>query len=157
MSLDSSSATQTVPESGSSFKRLLVAWERMVRHRGVPRLQYLLKTEAHTFAFSVAANAILSFFPFMVLIMWLIRNFFHSQNMQDVVVQHLRDHLPAGQEFVTSKLILLVKSRQRIKWASVLILLITSTGVFLPLEVALNRIWGFTKNRSYLGNQIVSL
>jgi len=36
-------------------------------------------------------------------------------------------------------------------------LLITSTGVFLPLEVAFNRIWGFSKNRSYLGNQIISL
>jgi membrane protein len=158
MSPNSSSASQTATEAGSSFKRLLVEpWERMVRHRGVPTLQYLMKTEAHTFAFSVAANAILSFFPFMVLIMWLIRNVFHSQNMQDVVVQLLRDHLPAGQEFVTSKLILLVKSRQRIKWASIFILLVTSTGVFLPLEVALNRIWGFTKNRSYLGNQIISL
>jgi membrane protein len=158
MALDSSSAPQTSPVAGSSFKRLLVdPWERMLRRRGVPTLQYLLKTEAHTFAFSVAANAILSFFPFMVLIMWMIRNVFHSQNMQDVVVQLLRDHLPAGQEFVTSKLILLVKSRQRIKYASIFILLVTSTGVFLPLEVALNRIWGFTKNRSYLGNQIVSL
>ena len=27
----------------------------------------------------------------------------------------------------------------------------------MPLEVALNRIWGFPKNRSYLGNQLVSL
>ena len=35
--------------------------------------------------------------------------------------------------------------------------MITSTGVFLPLEVAFNQIWGFTRNRSYLGNQIVSL
>src|SRR5215472_13883757 len=98
MALDSSSATQTVPESGSSFKRLLVAWERMVRHRGVPTLQYLLKTEAHTFAFSVAANAILSFFLFRVLIMWLIRNFFPSRNVQDGVVQLRRDNLPAGKE-----------------------------------------------------------
>jgi membrane protein len=29
--------------------------------------------------------------------------------------------------------------------------------VFLPLEVAFNRIWGFPKNRSYFGNQLVSL
>jgi YihY family inner membrane protein len=129
----------------------------MLRHRGVPTLRYLLKTEAHTFAFSVAANAILSFFPFMVLIVWLIRNVFHSSNMQDVVVQLLRDHLPAGQDLVTNSLTKLVRSRQRIRWASVLILLITSTGVFVPLEVALNQIWGFTKNRSYLGNQIISL
>jgi membrane protein/epoxyqueuosine reductase len=36
-------------------------------------------------------------------------------------------------------------------------LLITSSGVFLPLEVALNRVWGVKKNRSYLMNQVVSL
>jgi YihY family inner membrane protein len=36
-------------------------------------------------------------------------------------------------------------------------LLITSTGIFLPLEVALNRVWGFRNNRSYLGNQLMSL
>ena len=129
----------------------------MLRRRGITTVHYLTKTEAHTFAFSVAANAILAFFPFMVLIMWLIRNVFHSQNMADIVVQLLRDHLPAGQDFVIKNLDLLVKSRQRVKMASIVILLITSTGVFLPLEVALNQIWGFTKNRSYLGNQLISL
>jgi uncharacterized BrkB/YihY/UPF0761 family membrane protein len=36
-------------------------------------------------------------------------------------------------------------------------LLVSSTGVFLPLEVALNGVWGVTKNRSYLWNQVVSL
>jgi YihY family inner membrane protein len=129
----------------------------MVTVRGVPTLRYLTKTESHTFAFSVAANSILSFFPFMMLIMWLIRNVFHSPNMQDVVFQLLRDHLPTGQEFVVRNLDILVKSRQRVKLASLVILLITSTGVFVPLEVAFNQIWGFTKDRSYLGNQIVSL
>jgi YihY family inner membrane protein len=105
----------------------------------------------------VAANAILSFFPFMVLLIWLIRNVFHSQVMFDVVSQFLRDHLPTNQEFVIRSLDNLVKTRRRVKMASVVILLITSTGVFLPLEVAFNQIWGFAKNRSYLGNQIVSL
>lgn len=155
--MDTSSAAQVAVQGKSRFKHLLVEpWERMLRHRGVPTLQYLLKTEAHTFAFSVAANAILSFFPFMVLIMWLIRNVLHSQHMQDIVVRLLRDHLPAGQDLVINKLVL-VKSRQRITLASIFILLVTSTGVFVPLEVALNRIWGFAKNRSYLTNQIVAL
>jgi len=36
-------------------------------------------------------------------------------------------------------------------------LLVTTTGVFLPLEVALNSVWGVTKNRSYLHNQVVSI
>ena len=35
-------------------------------------VKYLMHTEVHTFAFSVAANAILSFFPFILLLMNLV-------------------------------------------------------------------------------------
>ena len=150
------SAQVPAPESQAS-RLLLRPWKHMLVHRGWPTMQYLARTEAHTYAFSVAANAILSFFPFMVLLMWLIRNVFHSTTMYNVVVDLLRDHLPAGQDFVIRNLQSLVKTRQRVKMASLVILLITSTGVFVPLEVAFNRIWGFAKNRSYLGNQIISL
>ena len=119
-------------------------------------IKYLTRTDVHTFAFSVAANAILSFFPFMVLMMTIIRRVFHSRVMYDVVVQLLRDDLPAGQDFVIRNLTSMVSSRQRVQIFSLIILLITSSGIFLPLEVALNRIWRFEKNRSYLGNQLVS-
>ena len=150
--------TSPVPAEESQATRLFLRpWKYMFIHRGWPTLQYLSRTEAHTFAFSVAANAILSFFPFMVLLMWLIRNVFHSPTMFNVVVDLLKDHLPAGQDFVIKNLTYLVKTRQRVKMASLVILLITSTGVFVPLEVAFNRIWGFARNRSYLGNQIISL
>jgi len=119
-------------------------------------VKYLMRTEVHTFAFSVAANAILSFFPFVMLMMTLIRRVFHSRVMYDVVLQLLRDYLPAGQEFVIRNLNSMVNSRQRVQLFSLVILLVTSSGVFLPLEVALNRIWRFENNRSYLGNQLVS-
>jgi YihY family inner membrane protein len=120
-------------------------------------VQYLLRTDVHTFAFSVAANAILSFFPFVVLMMTLIRRVFHSRVMYDVVVELLRDYLPAGQDFVIRNLNAMVQARQRVQIVSVVILLVTSSGVFLPLEVALNNIWQFRQHRSYLGNQLVSL
>jgi membrane protein len=120
-------------------------------------VKYLMQTEVHTFAFSVAANALLSFFPFVVLMMTLIRRVFHSKTMYDVVADLLRDNLPAGQDFVIRNLNAIVGAHHRAQVASLIILLITSTGIFLPLEVALNGIWGFTKNRSYLGNQLVSL
>jgi YihY family inner membrane protein len=119
-------------------------------------VKYLMRTDVHTFAFSVAANSILSFFPFVMLMMTLIRHVFHSRVMYEVVVQLLRDYLPAGQDFVIRNLNSMVNSRQRVQIASLVILLITSSGVFLPLEVALNRIWRFENNRSYLGNQVVS-
>lgn len=157
-SISSAVEAKPVPvEESQATKLFLRPWKYMLVHRGWPTLQYLTRTEAHTFAFSVAANAILSFFPFMVLLMWLIRNVFHSQTMFNVVVDLLKDHLPAGQDFVITNLTYLVKTRQRVKMASLVILLITSTGVFVPLEVAFNRIWGFARNRSYLGNQIISL
>ena len=120
-------------------------------------VRYLMRTEVHTFAFSVAANAILSFFPFVLLLMTLIRRVFHSPVMYEVILQLLRDYLPAGQDFVIRNLNALVGARHQAQLASLAILLITSTGIFLPLEVALNRIWGFQENRSYLGNQLISL
>ena len=120
-------------------------------------IQYLMRTDVHTFAFSVAANAILSFFPFVVLMMTLIRRVFRSRVMADLVIELLRDYLPAGQDFVIRNLNAMVNSRQRVQAVSLIILLVTSSGIFLPLEVALNRVWHFEKNRSYLGNQLISL
>src|SRR5580693_2764766 len=133
---------------------------RRLRHRPpslvISTVRYLMRTDVHTFAFSVAANSILAFFPFVVLLMTLIRRVFHSRVMYEVILQLLRDYLPAGQEFVIRNLNAMVNSRQRVQFVSLAILLVTSSGVFLPLEVALNRIWHFEKNRSYLGNQLVS-
>ena len=123
----------------------------------VSTVKYLMRTEVHTFAFSVAANAILSFFPFVVLLMTLTRRVFHSRVMYDVVVELLRDYLPAGQEFVIRNLNAMVDARHRVQIVSLVILLVTSTGVFMPLEVALNRIWRFPNNRSYIGNQLIAL
>ena len=69
----------------------------------------------------------------------------------------LRDILPSNQDFVVRNMSLLVHPRGTVQLASVIMLLISSTGVFLPLEVALNRVWGVTRNRSYVMNQLVSL
>ena len=133
-------------------------WKQLLAQRGLPTLRYLLKTESHTFAFSVAANAILSFFPFIFLLMWLVRNVFHSQTMLQVVAQLVHDHLPVAQDFVIRNLgALLDRAGHKVQIASILMLLISSSGIFLPLEVAFNRIWRFPKNRSYVGNQLVSL
>jgi YihY family inner membrane protein len=123
----------------------------------VSALRYMLRTEVHTFAFSVAANAILSFFPFLLVLMTLIRYVFHSKVMYSVVENLLRDYLPTGQEFVIRNLNALVTAHRQAQVFSLLMLLITSTGIFMPLEVALNRVWGFASNRSYLRNQLISL
>jgi len=148
-----------VPESPATVW-LVRPWKTMIVRRGMPTLRYLLKTDAHTFAFSVAANVILCFFPFVVLIGWLVRYVFHSQAMLDVVLQLLKNQLPISplyQEQLANQLKDVVLHHHKLKVISMAMLLISSSGVFLPLEVAFNQIWGFTKNRSYLSNQVISL
>src|SRR5204862_961619 len=88
-------------------------------------LRYLLRTEVHTYAFSVAANAILSFFPFVVLLMTLTLHVFRSNAMYQVVVQLLHDLLPTGQEFIVRNLAVLANAHKGVQIFSVVMLLIT--------------------------------
>src|ERR1700735_4064762 len=119
--------------------------------------RYMAQTEVHTYAFSVAANAILSLFPFIVMMFTIARLVFHSTAMESAIADMIRYFLPSGQQFVTKNMEIVAHAHSGVRVASVVMLLISSTGVFLPLEVALNRVWGVTKNRSYFKNQLVSL
>ncbi len=119
--------------------------------------RYMTRTEVHTYAFSVAANTILSLFPFIVLLLTLSRVLFRSRAMEGVVGQMMKSFLPTGQDFIIRNMQLLSHPKPGTQWFSLAMLLITSTGVFLPLEVALNSVWGVKENRSYLHNQAVSL
>src|ERR1039457_911123 len=140
---------QEAGTGGGLFDRL--------RGYGWPPLRYLTQTEVHTHAFSVAACSILSLFPLIVLLLTVVHRVFRSQQMYDVVLQLLRDFLPSNQDFVIRNLQFLASVHGRGQVLSLVMLFVTSTGVFLPLEVALNSIWGFTKNRSYLMNALVSV
>ncbi len=82
---------------------------------------------------------------------------FHSEAMVDVVVDLMRVMLPSNQDFVMRNMKLLAHPHKGTQVFSVVMLLVTSTGVFLPLEVALNQVWGVKKDRNYLHNQAVSL
>lgn len=119
--------------------------------------KYMASTEVHTYAFSVAANVIFSLFPFIVLLITIAQKVFHSPAMVATVGDLLQTILPNNQKFIVTHMTALVRPHSATKIFSVVMLLITSTGVFLPLEVALNKVWGVTENRNYLENQIVSL
>jgi YihY family inner membrane protein len=119
--------------------------------------RYMTRTDVHTYAFSVAANSILSLFPFIVLLLTISRNIFHSRAMEQVVGDMMKNLLPVGKEFIMRNMQLLTHPHKGTQFFSVVMLLISSTGVFLPLEVALNGVWGVRQNRSYLHNQAVSL
>ncbi len=122
--------------------------------------RYLLDSEVHTYAFSVAANAIISFIPLVVLMYTLSLSVFHSHAMVDVVDEVVHYYLPstARQEWMSSSLeaVAVVSSRHGVQALSLVMILISCTGIFLPLEVALNQAWGVTKSRNYVLNQLVA-
>lgn len=119
--------------------------------------RYLWTTEVHAFAFSIAANALLSFFPFSLLLVTVCDRLLHWHGAFQVVEQLLRANLPTGADFVIRNLNAVMRARGKVQVISVLLLFVTSSGVFLPLEVALNRVWGVRENRTYAGNLAVSV
>lgn len=120
-------------------------------------VHYLVQSEVHTYAFSVAANVILSIVPFIILMYFLARHVFHSAGMESVIGEMVRFFLPTGGEFVVRNMQGWVSKNHHLPLISIVTLFISCTGVFLPLEVALNRVWAVTSNRSYLMNQLISL
>jgi YihY family inner membrane protein len=49
-----------------------------------------------------------------------------------------------------------ISSQHGVQAVSLIMILISCTGIFLPLEVALNQAWGVTKSRNYLMNQTLA-
>ncbi len=123
-----------------------------------PTLFFLGQTETHVFALSIAASVLLSFFPFLIVIESLCRYTFHLPGAVAAINLALMDYFPAEiGAFIGRNLSSAVEHSGPTQIISVLLLLFTANGVFEPLEVSLNRVWGVAENRSYVKNQILSL
>ncbi len=124
----------------------------------LPTIRYWLETEVHVYAFSIAANVLLSFYPFMIIMVSVCRYILHWRGAEDAILLALNDYFPGVVgEFIGRNLLVTVADRGPMQWISIILLFFTANGIFEPLEVALNRAWGIKKNRSYLHNQVISL
>jgi YihY family inner membrane protein len=133
------------------------------RKDGTALIAYLLDSEVHTFAFSVAANAIISFIPFAVLLYTLALSVFHSQAMKGVVDEMVNYYLPSAAKdkdwlvkTIFDEAVLPLLHHKGAQVFSLVMILIACTGIFLPLEVALNQAWGVARSRNYLFNQTIA-
>ncbi|HZN26004.1 MAG TPA: YihY/virulence factor BrkB family protein [Burkholderiales bacterium] len=124
----------------------------------MPTLRYWMETEVHVYAFSIAANVLLSFFPFLIVMVTLCRYVLQWPGAEQAIFFALNDYFPGEVgEFVSRNLKAEVAKRGPVQIVSVLLLFFTANGIFEPLEVALNRAWGIPVNRSYFRNQLISL
>lgn len=118
-----------------------------------PTATYMMETEAHVYALAIAASVLLSFYPFLTVMLSFCRNVLHWPAAVQAIYIALDDYFP-GDFGVFVRRNLPVPA---VQLGSMFLLLFTANGVFEPLEVALNRAWGVAKNRPYWLNQLVAL
>jgi membrane protein len=124
----------------------------------LPTCRYLMQTEVHVFAFSVSAGLLLSFFPFLTVMLSICRYVLKWRAGVSAVYFALNDYFPDpfGQ-FIRRNFEVTVASRGPVQIISLILLFFTASGIFEPLEVALNRVWKCPRNRNYFKNQLISL
>ena len=125
-----------------------------------PTLVYLFRLESHVFAFAISACLLLSYFPFLVLLLTFVEHILRWPGAAATVYAGVRAALPDDpglESFVVSNLRSAVAARGGPQALSALMLIFSSNGVFGPLEVALNRLWGFAEDRPYWRNVLLGL
>ena len=124
-----------------------------------PTAHYLMETEAHVYALAVAASVLLSFFPFLIVMVSFCRDVLHWPAAVQAIYLALGDFFSGepGRFLVQNLRAYWYTVGGKFHFFSMLLLLFTANGIFEPMEVALNRAWGVQTNRSYLRNQLISL
>ena len=124
----------------------------------LPALRYLLETEVHVYAFSVSAGMLLSFFPFLIVMLSLCQHVLRWKAAVNAIYFALDDYFPdAFGHFLRRNFEVTVASHGPVQIVSIVLLFFTASGIFEPLEVALNRIWRCPANRNYFKNQLIGL
>ena len=107
-------------------------------------LRFLMETEVHVYSFAVSVNILISFYPFIVAMVLICLHLFQWPAAANVIIQTVKDYFP-GDFGMDIAGYLKVSSRRGFSWLSIFLLFFTANGIFTPLEVAFNRIWGAKK------------
>ena len=126
---------------GRSFDSL--AW---LRGAGVVEL---VNNNDLTHAASIAYYALLSFFPFLLLVFSLLGSITDNQEDRIAVLTFVFRYFPTKLDFVTGQLSMMNRTSVQLGVAGALALLWASLGVFGAITSAVNEAWGVERQRSF--------
>lgn len=113
-----------------------------------PAIYDLSTSEVYVYASAIAFNIILSFFPFIVLIGSVLVNLLDSQESYETIYRLMRAFVPVESGMLFRSLDSVTRGPSgRAGVFSFGLLIFSSCGVLLPIELALNRAYGFNKPR----------
>ena len=125
----------------------LAAWRGLVQLITGPDL---------THAASIAYYALLSLFPFLLLVMSMLGSVTADENDRFEVLNFVFRYFPTQLDFVTSQLDGFRGQRVQLGVAGSLALIWGSLGVFGAVTSAVNQAWGVEKQRSFWKHRLVS-
>ncbi len=131
-------------------------WDRARRVLSQALVNFF-REDSLTISASIAYHAILSLFPLMLLLMGLGGAYIGRYELSGQLATVLNRYLPMKPDFIMRNLASISHSFGRVTLVSVLLLLWSSSGVFLPLEKAINRAWGVEKRRNWFWSHLVAL
>ena len=126
---------------------LLAAW------RGVGELY---NSEGLTHAASIAYYALLSLFPFLLLILSILGSVTADAADRDAVVQFVFRYFPRQFDFITRQLDAFRLQTLQLGIGGILALVWASLGVFNAVSSAVNHAWGVERRRSFLMHRLIS-
>ncbi|MBI4262822.1 MAG: YihY/virulence factor BrkB family protein [Acidobacteria bacterium] len=109
-----------------------------------------------THAASIAYYALLSLFPFLLLVISLLGAVTADEEDRMAVLSFVFRYFPTRFEFVTTQLDAFRQARVQLGIAGGLALIWGSLGVFGAVTTAVNEAWGVEKQRSFLKHRMVS-
>jgi membrane protein len=109
-----------------------------------------------THAASIAYYALLSLFPFLLLVLSVVGSITTDETSRVRMLDFVLRYFPAKFEFLTTQIDLFRQTRLQIGVAGALALIWASLGVFGAITSAVNHAWGVEKQRSFLKHRMVS-
>jgi len=115
----------------------------------------LYNSDGLTHAASIAYYALLSLFPFLLLMLSLLGSVTADPSDRDAVVGFVFHYFPRQFEFITGQLDAFRASTLKIGVGGIIALVWASLGFFNAVTSAVNHAWGVEKRRSFLKHRLV--
>lgn len=141
------------PDSHRSLPR---RWQR-VRQVLQDSLGRFFREDSLAISAGIAYHSLLCIFPLLLLFVSLSGFYIQRHELSGRLATILGRYLPMRPDFIMQNLAAISRAYGKLGLLSFLLLLWGSSGVFLPLEKALNRAWQVEKQRNWWGRHLLAL
>ena len=136
--------------------KLARRWQRTRQVLGDSLVNFL-NEDSLMISASIAYHSLLCIFPFLLLLIGLSGLYIKQLELAGRLAVVLDRALPMKPDFILQNLQSISRSYGPISILSILLLLWSSSGIFMPLEKALNRAWDIEAERSWWRKRVLAL